>query len=140
VKDNSDSGQFMATQKAAAVALDDDSIPAAINMKYRRRLNKLVDTLRQCGFDCKMPGGSYFLYTRAPQGLSGNATTPATTFAKAEDATRFLIEEHGIVTVPWDDAGPYLRFSVTYVAADEKEEDRLMEETRRRLISAGLLF
>jgi LL-diaminopimelate aminotransferase len=140
VKDNSDSGQFMATQKAAAVALDDDSIPAAINMKYRRRLNKLVETLRQCGFDCKVPGGSYFLYTRAPKGLSGTATTPATTFAKAEDATRFLIEEHGIVTVPWDDAGSYLRFSVTYVAADEKEEDRLMEETHRRLKSAGLLF
>ena len=140
VKDNSDSGQFMATQKAAAVALDDDSIPTAINAKYRRRLEKLVATLRKCGFDCKVPGGSYFLYTRAPKGLSANGTASATTFAKAEDATRFLIEEHGIVTVPWDDAGAYLRFSVTYVAADEKEEDRLMEETHCRLQSAGLVF
>ncbi len=140
VKDNSDSGQFMATQKAAAVALDDDSIPVAINAKYRRRLAKLVETLNACGFDCQMPGGSYFLYTRAPNGLIGNDSTPAATFAKAEDATRFLIEEQGIVTVPWDDAGRYLRFSVTYVAADETEEDRLMAETHRRLSSAGLLF
>jgi LL-diaminopimelate aminotransferase len=138
VKDNSDSGQFIATQKAAAVALDDDSIPTAINAKYRRRLQKLVDTLKRCGFDCKMPGGSYFLYTRAPKAQRG--ATSETTFAKAEDATRFLIEQHGIVTVPWDDAGPFLRFSVTYVAADEKEEDRLMEETHRRLQSAGLVF
>ncbi|MEM9645156.1 MAG: aminotransferase class I/II-fold pyridoxal phosphate-dependent enzyme, partial [Planctomycetota bacterium] len=30
VKDNSDSGQFIATQKAAAAALDDDSIPARV--------------------------------------------------------------------------------------------------------------
>jgi len=140
VKDNSDSGQFMATQKAAAVALDDDSIPVAINAKYRRRLTKLVETLSACGFDCQMPGGSYFLYTRAPKGLKANATTPAETFAKAEDATRFLIEQQGIVTVPWDDAGKYLRFSVTYVAADETEEDRLMVETHRRLSSAGLIF
>lgn len=135
VKDNSDSGQFMATQKAAAAALDDDSIPEAINAKYRRRMSKLVDTLRQCGFRCQMPGGSYFLYTRAPIGTVGGET-----FAKAEDATRFLIEQHGIVTVPWDDAGAYLRFSVTYVADDERAEDELMAQTRQRLDSVGLRF
>jgi LL-diaminopimelate aminotransferase len=44
------------------------------------------------------------------------------------------------VTVPWDDAGPYLRFSVTYVAADEKAEDELMAATRNRLAAAGLRF
>lgn len=135
VKDNSDSGQFMATQKAAAAALDDDSIPEAINAKYRRRMSKLVDTLRQCGFRCQMPGGSYFLYTRAPIGTAGGEK-----FAKAEDATRFLIEQHGIVTVPWDDAGAYLRFSVTYVADDERAEDELMAQTRQRLDSVGLRF
>lgn len=135
VKDNSDSGQFIATQKAAAAALDDDSIPLAINAKYRRRMTKLVDTLRQCGFRCQMPGGSYFLYTRAPIG-----TAEGVTFAKAEDATKFLIEQHGIVTVPWDDAGAYLRFSVTYVAEDEAAEDELMVQTRQRLNSVGLRF
>lgn len=140
VKDNSDSGQFMATQKAAAVALDDDSIPAAINAKYRRRMNKLVKVLKSCGFECEMPGGSYFLYTKAPKALKGNESTPAETFAKAEDATRYLIEQQGIVTVPWDDAGSYLRFSVTYVAEDETAEDRLMSETHRRLSSVGLVF
>ncbi len=140
VKDNSDSGQFMATQKAAAAALDDDSIPKAINAKYRRRLTKLVATLQKCGFHCQMPGGSYFLYTQAPKGLRATSQHAAQTFAKAEDATRFLIEQFGIVTVPWDDAGPYLRFSVTYVAADETEEDRLMEETHRRLTAASLVF
>ena len=61
-------------------------------------------------------------------------------FEKAEDATRHLIEELGIVTVPWDDAGAYLRFSVTYVAETESEEDALMEETRARLQNAKLRF
>lgn len=135
VKDNSDSGQFIATQKAAAAALDDDSIPQQINDKYRRRMTKLVAALQRCGFECQMPGGTYFLYTPAPSG-----TAAGEQFAKAEDATRFLIEQHGIVTVPWDDAGRYLRFSVTYVADDEQAEDALMEETCRRLESAGLQF
>ncbi len=102
VKDNSDSGQFIATQKAAAAALDDDSIPQRINAKYRRRLEKLVATLRECGFDCEMPGGTYFLYTKSPSG-----TQSGEKFAAAEDATRHLIEQFGIVTVPWDDAGAY---------------------------------
>jgi LL-diaminopimelate aminotransferase len=132
VKDNSDSGQFMATQKAAAAALDDSAIPVQIREKYRRRLQKLVTTLRECGFDCQMPGGSYFLYTKSPRGVAG------TPFPAAEDATRYLIEELGIVTVPWDDAGPHLRFSVTYVADNEAAEDALMAETKRRLSQAGL--
>lgn len=135
VKDNSDSGQFMATQKAAAAALDDDSIPQRINAKYRRRLEKLVATLNECGFECEMPGGTYFLYTKAPSG-----TKSGETFAKAEDATRHLIEQFGIVTVPWDDAGSFLRFSVTYVAGTEAEEDALMQETKKRLGDAGLVW
>lgn len=134
VKDNSDSGQFMATQKAAAAALDDVSIPVQIREKYRRRLQKLVATLRDCGFDCQMPGGSYFLYTKSPRGAAG------VSFPAAEDATRYLIEELGIVTVPWDDASPHLRFSVTYVADNEAAEDALMTETKRRLSGANLLW
>jgi LL-diaminopimelate aminotransferase len=45
VKDNSDSGQFGAIQNAAAFALDDDSIPVRTRTKYKRRLEKLVETL-----------------------------------------------------------------------------------------------
>lgn len=134
VKDNSDSGQFIATQKAAAAALDDDSIPAAINAKYRRRMNKLVQVLRDCGIDCQMPGGTYFLYVPAPR-AAGDVP-----LATAEAATRYLIEQLGIVTVPWDDAGAFLRFSVTYEAADEAAEDDWMAQTRQRLLQAQLRF
>ena len=134
VKDNSDSGQFMAIQKAASTALDHDELHAATREKYRRRLRKLVKTLAACGFQCRMPGGSYFLYTRAP---SGADTTP---FETAEAASQFLITQQSIVTVPWDDAGPFLRFSVTYEAADEAAEDALMAETQRRLAGMHLKF
>ena len=128
VKDNCDSGQFIATQKAAAAALDDDEIPKQTRAKYRRRLEKLVAALNQCGFQCTMPGGTYFLYTRAPKGLADGPT-----FENAEAASQYLITEQSICTVPWDDAGAYLRFSVTYEAADEAAEDALMVETTQRL-------
>ena len=128
VKDNSDSGQFIAIQKAAATALDDAEIPTRIRAKYRRRLEKLVATLRRCGFNCEMPGGTYFLYTPAPKGLADGPK-----FENAEAASQYLITEQSICTVPWDDAGAYLRFSVTYEAADEAAEDALMRETEERL-------
>ena len=135
VKDNSDSGQFIAIQKAAAAALDDPSIPRMAGEKYGRRLRKLVATLRYCGFHCQVPGGTYFLYTASPKGLSGGDR-----FATAEAASQFLITEHSICTVPWDDAGAFLRFSVTYEAADEAAEDALMAETQRRLKALNLEF
>lgn len=132
VKDNCDSGQFSAIQQAAAAALDNDWIADDVREKYQRRLGKLVTTLQACGFDCQMPGGTYFLYTRAPRAAKGAE------FNNAEQASQHLIREQSIVTVPWNEAGPYLRFSVTYEAADEAAEDALMEETGRRLGSLGL--
>ncbi len=132
---NSDSGQFGAIQNAAAFALDDDSIPIRIRAKYERRLKKLVATLSRCGFDCKMPGGTYFLYTRAPKGLAGGAK-----FENAEAASQYLITQQSMVTVPWDDAGPFLRFSVTYEAADEAAEDALMAIAEERLRQSELVF
>ncbi len=128
VKDNCDSGQFLAIQKAAVAALDEPSIPARIQAKYKRRLEKLVAMLSRCGFQCSMPGGTYFLYTPAPKGLQKGPT-----FENAEAASQYLITEQSICTVPWDDAGAYLRFSVTYEAADEAAEDALMAETEKRL-------
>jgi LL-diaminopimelate aminotransferase len=128
VKDNCDSGQFMAIQKAAAAALGDLGIPERTRTKYKRRLEKLVAMLTRCGFQAKMPGGSYFCYTPAPKGLASGVE-----FANAEAASQYLITEQSIVTVPWDDAGPFLRFSVTYEAADEAAEDKLMQVAESRL-------
>jgi LL-diaminopimelate aminotransferase len=135
IKDNSDSGQFIPIQKAAAAALDDAAIPRQVKLKYERRLRKLVATLARCGFTCEMPGGTYFLYAKSPKGLSTGEK-----FESAEAASQYLITQHSIVTVPWDDAGAFLRFSVTYEAADEKAEDGLMAETEARIRKIGMEF
>ena len=134
VKDNSDSGQFMATQHAAAAALRNPHIPIAIKVKYERRLRKLVAALQATGFQCEMPGGTYFLYTASPKGAGERS------FANAEEASQYLIHEQSVCCVPWDDAGAFLRFSVTYIAKDEAEEDALMAETAARLKGMRLRF
>lgn len=134
VKDNSDSGQFMAIQHAAKVALEHPEIADKAREKYRRRLAKLVDVLNSVGFTAKMPGGTYFLYVPAPVAAGER------TFGTAEDASQFLIHEQSVCCVPWDNAGAYLRFSVTYQAPDEAAEDELMRETKTRLGALGLRF
>jgi LL-diaminopimelate aminotransferase len=134
VKDNCDSGQFMAIQEAARAALEHPEIADRVREKYRRRLQKLVACLSRVGFRAKMPGGSYFLYVQAPRCCAGRS------FPNAEAVSQFLIQELSICCVPWDDAGSYLRFSVTYQAGDEAEEDALMAETAKRLGSLQLEF
>ncbi len=134
VKDNSDSGQFMAIQKAAAAALRLPEIAESVREKYRRRLKKLVTALSRVGFQAQMPGGTYFLYVRAPIAAGDRR------FDNAEEASQYLIHEQSVCCVPWDDAGPYLRFSVTYPARDEAEEDSLMAATVERLSRLGLRF
>jgi LL-diaminopimelate aminotransferase len=61
-------------------------------------------------------------------------------FDSAEAASQYLITEHSICTVPWDDAGSYLRFSVTYEAENEQQEDQLMAATETRLKTIGFEF
>ncbi len=134
VKDNCDSGQFMAIQQAARVALEHSELADRTREKYRRRLQKLVAALRKAGFQAQIPNGTYFLYVRAPKACAGRS------FANAEEVSQFLITEQSVCCVPWDDAGAYLRFSVTYQAADEGAENELMAETAERLSKLQLQF
>ena len=94
----------------------------------------MVAALQATGFQCEMPGGTYFLYTASPKGAGERS------FANAEEASQYLIHEQSVCCVPWDDAGAFLRFSVTYIAKDEAEEDALMAETATRLKGMRLRF
>jgi LL-diaminopimelate aminotransferase len=135
VKDNCDSGQFKAIQHAGVYALDHPEITLEIGRKYERRLRGMVAALSSIGFDVAMPRGSFFLYTRAPKAVKAGRK-----FRSAEEVSEFLITERLISTVPWDDVGHYLRFSATFLAKDEAEERRVLDELKRRLSDLGLVF
>jgi LL-diaminopimelate aminotransferase len=131
-KDNTDSGQFLAIQRACAATLDHPEITQKIAAKYSRRMDLLVALLRKLGFNATKPKGSFFLYVRTPKAVGD------TKFKTAEDVSQWLITEKLISTVPWDEAGPYLRFSVTFIAKGESDERRVVGEIEKRL--AGLEF
>jgi len=136
-KDNTDSGQFLAIQKACAASLAHPEITHKIAGKYSRRMDVIVAGLRKFGFNARKPKGSFFLYVRAPRAVE-DADGNRTAFKSAEDVSQWLITEKLISTVPWDDAGPYLRFSVTFSAKGEAEERRVVGEIEKRF--AGLKF
>ncbi len=135
VKDNNDSGQFLAIQEAAKYALEHPEITERISEKYSRRHNLLVATLQEFGFKAEKPKGSFFLYVEAPKGIKGGLQ-----FKTAEDFSQYLIKEKLISTVPWDDAGNFVRFSVTFVAKDESDELRVMNEIKNRLAGTEFIF
>ncbi len=133
VKDNTDSGQFLAIQNAAAYAFDHPEITTEIAAKYSRRMDLLVPMLRRLGFPVEKPRGSFFLYVPAPRHAIGSDGVMIS-FSSAEECSQWLITEHLLSTVPWDDAGAYLRFSATFQAnGGEAEERRVVTELERRL-------
>jgi len=135
VKDNTDSGQFRAIQKAGIHALKNTEITDRTVKKYSRRFDLLVGALNELGFDAKKPKGSFYCYVKAPAS-AGNGKI----FKTASEFSEYLIHESLISTVPWDDAGKYIRFSVTFEANSEKEEFEVIEEMKRRMKLLNLKF
>jgi len=137
VKDNTDSGQFLGIQKAGAAGLDDAGIPRAIAAKYSRRMDLLTQALQRLGFRAHKPGAGFFLYMPAPKAATGPSGRVA--FDSGEAFSQWMITEHLISTVPWDDCGAFVRFSVTFVSAKgEAGEAEIVAEVERRL--AGWKF
>ena len=132
VKDNTDSGQFLAIQNASAYCYDHPEITEAIATKYSRRMDKLVGVLQGAGFQVNKSGGSFFLYMSAAK-AAVKSDGEQVEFENGEALSQWLIREKLISTVPWDDAEPAIRFSVTFAASDESDEDRVINEIATRL-------
>jgi LL-diaminopimelate aminotransferase len=135
VKDNHDSGQFLAIQKAGVYCLEHPEITVKTAEKYSRRHDLLVEALNTVGFQARKPKGSFFLYVEAPQGIESGPK-----FESAAEFSEYLIREKLISTVPWDDAGRFVRFSVTFEANNEIEELRVIHEIKSRLSSVSFIW
>lgn len=135
VKDNTDSGQFRAIQKAAVEAIDHPEITSKTVEKYSRRFDLLVAALCELGFKAKKPKGSFYCYVPAPV-----AAKDGKQFRTAAEFSDFLIRSALISTVPWDDAGAYLRFSVTFEADSIEKEKEVIQELKNRIGPLGLHF
>ena len=121
IKDNTDSGQFLAIQHAAAYCFDHPEITEKIAAKYSRRM---IGTGRAC---CRNAGSRppnrkvrFSSTSKLPKPRRRREGKTAWNSKNAEEVSQWLIAEKLISTVPWDDAGAYLRFSVTFAAKDRR--------------------
>ncbi len=128
VKDNFDSGQFIAIQKAGIAALRQPQLTDSIKTKYERRLKALVKLLSDIGFNAAMPDATFYLYVEIPKGIKNGRK-----FESAEEFSQFLILEKLISTVPWDNVGNFVRFSATFEANGIEEENKILKEIEKRL-------
>ena len=143
VKDNFDSGQFIPIQKAGIHCLQHPEITESTRTKYERRLNKMVNLLKEAGFNAKMPGGTFYLYVKIPK-----ETADGVKFNSAEEFSQYLIREQLISTVPWDDVGNYIRLAACFEAFSDnngaeisiEEEDRILGEVKNRLTKMDFIF
>lgn len=138
MKDNSDSGQFLAIQEAGIAALENPGITNEIATKYSRRMDLLIGALRESGFQVNKPNGSFFLYVAAPKSATIGGTT--TEFDSGEAFSQWLITNELISTVPWDDCGRFVRFSVTFAAQGEEKERAIAAEIGQRLSKYQFAF
>ncbi|MFN2608516.1 MAG: aminotransferase class I/II-fold pyridoxal phosphate-dependent enzyme [Acidimicrobiales bacterium] len=80
-------------QAAATVALADDAHVEAQRARYRERLTFLAGVLTEAGYPCRLPGGGFYLWPKAPGGDA---------WAAAHDLAR----RGGLVVAPGDFYGP----------------------------------
>ncbi len=135
VKDNTDSGQFRAIQKAGSYALENTWITEHNVKKYSRRLDLLVNALRNIGFDCEKPKGTFYCYVGIPRGTKNGVI-----FSNSSEVAEYILLNANISVVPWDDSGNYLRFSVTFSACGESDEINIINEIEKRLKSLNFIF
>ncbi|MDR2737693.1 MAG: aminotransferase class I/II-fold pyridoxal phosphate-dependent enzyme [Puniceicoccales bacterium] len=137
VKDQSDSGQFLAIQKAAAQTLNNLFIPANNARKYCERMEQVAIILQNCGFDVEPAKAGFFMYARSP--VSIEYSDQRISFQSAENFAEWLIENLGIVVVPWDDVEPSLRFSMTF-AGTGIDESEIIDIFRDRMSNVRFKF
>ena len=117
-KDNFDSGQFLGIQYAAIEALSNYSISRDLRIKYHNRAKRIYAIFKKYGFELNEPEGTFFLYVKAIDGFS------------SFEMASLLLNDYGIVSIPYNDASSYLRFSLTY---ETDNEEGFYEEFEKRI-------
>ena len=110
VKSYTDTGPWLAVQKAGIVALDrSEEFVKPFAAELQRRRDAALTVLRRDGFDVSTPKGAMYLWVPLPKGM------PSAPF------TRKVLEETGVVMLPGSGFGPsgegFFRIALTLPSA-----------------------
>lgn len=124
VKDNIDSGQYIPIQLAACKAIEHQKeYIDRLKKKYYERMKKVSKILNKYNIKCNVSPSTFYLYVKVPD-----------SFNSADEFTRFLLDNAGIFTIPWDEVNHYVRLSMTFkVNTTEKEFYEELENRLKRL-------
>lgn len=100
-----DSGQFAPIEYAASEALLKYEIIDKLKNKYYIRMENIVDILNENGLEAHMSPGTFYIYLKVPEHFDS-----ASIFATK------LLNEAGIMTIPYSENGEYVRLSMTFEA------------------------
>ena len=101
-----DSGQFAPIEYAASKALENsNTISEQLKNKYYVRMENIVDILNENGLEAHMSPGTFYIYLKVPS-----------CFESASEFAKKLLNEAGIMTIPYSDCGEYVRLSMTFEA------------------------
>jgi LL-diaminopimelate aminotransferase len=134
VKDNIDNGQFIAIQKAAIQALDCERAFLDFNReKYLRRMQRVSAILNKAGIEIEPSPSTFYLYVKVPEEFRG------VRLKNAQEMADMLIARYGLVTVPWDNAGAYLRLSMTFEVGNDDfpNEDSVLSALEERFLKGS---
>lgn len=137
IKDNSDSGQFLAIQKAATKALEDIDFPVVMAQRYQARRDRLVRILETQGFHPFPSQSGFFVYVPLPKQVFFDGKKIEITSAK--DLQKRLLSELGILVIDWDDVEPAIRFSLTFESNDEETFFRSLEQRFQKLRAVEII-
>lgn len=121
VKDNVDSGQYIPIQLAASEAiLSCNKYIARLKDKYYKRMKRVCKLLNKYNLTCSLSKGTFYLYLKVPEN-----------FKNADEFTRFLLDNAGIFTIPFDEVNSFVRLSMTFKVKNTEEE--FYQELENRL-------
>ena len=125
VKDNVDSGQYIPIQLAASEAiLSCNKYITRLKDKYYKRMKRVCKILNKYNLTCFLSKGTFYLYLKVPEN-----------FNNADEFTRFLLDNAGIFTIPFDEVDSYVRLSMTFKVKNTEEEFYQELENRLKRIS-----
>lgn len=112
VKDNIDSGQYIPIQYAASEAiLSANKYLERLKTKYYTRMKKVSKILNKHNLQCNVSKGTFYLYIKVPNN-----------FSSGDEFTRFLLDNCGIFTIPFDEVEPFVRLSMTFKVKETDEQ------------------
>jgi len=122
IKTNTDSGHFVAAQKAGAEALRRDPFAffAKMNAIYTSRRDALVDGLKAAGWDVTSPKGTFYVWLPVPAGYTSG------------EFAMMVLEKAHVVVVP---GAAYGRFGEGYVRIALTVDEARMREAVRRMVA-----